>query len=289
MAPPVYLINYAQMRSSGSNLPSSGAGRAFLDPRAFDLADRTVRRYSGNCMTPVPLASKFGTDHELQVRCRRCPGCLRSRQYLWCLRAQLETFNSAKTLFFTGTFRAQPHDRTVASEEVTRYLYRLRSRLPYRIRYFVAFERHKSGAWHVHLLVHGPPEMTTRDIRRSWQAGYSSAAVCDVGASAYVTKYATKDLADRNQQRMPRVRASRNPRYGDAVMQHDAAVLAAMCNRPMDTRVEWAKNIRHLHQVLERSNRKEAHVWAQIAAMTSDLMTLDGQMVIDKTTGEILR
>jgi len=221
----------------------------------------------------------------LSVRCRRCPGCLRARRYLWALRAELETFNAGRTLLFTGTFRAQPHERGVAADEVTRYLKRLRWQgSPFR--YFTAFERHKSGAWHVHMLLHGAG-LSTRAARRPWSAGFSNARVADLRAAAYVTKYVTKDLADGGGQ-MPRVRASRDPRYGAAVMIHEEAILAMMALRREEMTTDvWSANLRMLHQWLEKNESKESRVWQRINEMTnSDLVLLEDQTTVNQITGE---
>ncbi len=227
----------------------------------------------------------------LAVRCRRCPGCLRSRRYLWALRAQLETFEAQRTLLFTGTFRAQPHEREVASEEVTRYLKRLRKAHGASLRYLVCFERHKSGAWHVHMLLHTRDSvLTTRAARAPWSAGFSDAKVANVQAAGYVTKYVTKDLEDESIDRMPRIRASRDPRYGDAVMCHEEGLIDLLQKRPeIQTTDLWAANLRMLHQHLAHSERGTARVWRQIAESQEgpERVLLEGGRMVDPETGEL--
>lgn len=267
--------------------------RAFLQPSRDDPTGKWVRRYHGSCSSPAYLPSALGRDVVLAVRCRRCPGCFRARRYLWALRAQLETLGAQKTILFTGTFAAQPHDRQVAADEVTRYLKRLRKGLDAQVRYLVCFERHKSGAWHVHMLLHtnDARDLTTRRTRRPWTAGFSDAKVADLKAAGYVTKYVTKDLVDESTDRVPRIRASRDPRYGDAVMVHEEAIVQQLQQRPeIPTTDLWATNIRMLHQYLVDEDKGNSKIWRQIMAGQRDpkmIQIQDGRRV-DPTTGEIL-
>jgi len=227
----------------------------------------------------------------LSVRCRRCPGCLRARRYLWALRAQLETFEAQRTLLFTGTYRDQPYDREVAAAEVTRYFKRLRKSLDEPLRYLCCFERHKSGAWHCHMLLHSnyPRDLTTKAARRPWLAGWSKANVANLQAAGYVTKYVTKDLADESTERIPRIRASRDPRYGAAVMCHEEAIVQMLQERRQQTTQEvWTANIKMLHNWLIEQEKGNRRVWQEIAAAQegTTLVDLGGGVRVDPETGE---
>jgi len=227
----------------------------------------------------------------LSVRCRRCPGCLVARRHLWALRAEIEMLKAPKTVMFTGTFRAQPHLRQVAADELTRWLYRVRKRCgrrDVRVRYLACFERHKSGAWHMHALVHGPNELVTRDLRTPWTAGFSYARVADLGAARYVTKYVTKDLADERDTRLPRIRASRDPRYGVEVMILEEELLALTHKHPELVQETWAQNFKAL--LSEGSETKSGELWRKISELNlGSTRMLTPDLEVDLLTGEITR
>lgn len=232
----------------------SAVNRALANPYDRDRENegqRTSRKLHGSCTTPVilpyePDPMEKAEDHELWVRCRNCPGCIRARRYLWTMRAQEETLRAERTWLFTGTFREQFHELEPVKEECTRYLKRLRKRFPGCIRYLLVPEEHKSGALHIHALLHGTSELSYRDVRSAWGAGFSDARICNWRGAGYVTKYVTKELGKNGPTRRPRIRASRNPTYGESVMERDAELLALMMqSRPKEELQEiWRKNIR---------------------------------------------
>jgi len=209
--------------------------RALRDPRQHDMPGvKMVLAQHGTCTTPVRVPvlvdGARAVDLERTVRCRLCPGCLRSRQHQWRIRAR-EECQELRTYMFTGTFRTQTHDRELVAQEVTLWLKRLRKRAgsPSSVRYLVVFERHRSGAWHVHALVH-TVALSMRAIEATWRAGYTRCRLVradPLGISAgYVTKYVTKDVAESSTGRRPRIRASRG--YGAAVVIRDPEVLQAL-------------------------------------------------------------
>lgn len=209
--------------------------RAFGSVRGVDLPDRMPVRYSGNCTAPARLRSPLGRDVELVVRCRGCPGCLRARQHLWRLRAEVETVKADRTWLFTGTFREQFHEREPVAEEITRYLKRLRHRAE-RVRYLACYERHRSGAFHCHMLLHTDIGTKWRDVTEPWEAGFFKAnLIKSFRGASYVTKYVSKDLMETTTMgRRPRIRASRNPRYGDEVMCHEEAIVQQLQQRRIE-------------------------------------------------------
>jgi len=177
---------------------------------------------------------------------------------------------------------------------VTRYLKRLRKAATgHPLRYLVCFERHKSGAWHVHMLLHSSENgvLTTRLARKPWTAGFSDAKVADLRAAGYVTKYVTKDLADESSDRVPRIRASRDPRYGAAVMCHEEGIIAQLQKRPeVHVTDLWRANLRMAQQYLVEQEKGTARVWQQIMAGQDAPPTVkvaEG-LVVNVETGEIL-
>lgn len=260
--------------------------RTFWSPKDQIPSRKSVRHFHGNCTAPAIVATG-DVDLKYSVRCRTCPGCLRAKQYLWKLRAELEILLAPKTIFMTLTFGPQTWSRDVASDELTLFLKRYRKSVDYPVRYLAGFERHKSGAWHIHLLVHGPLEMSMEGLRSCWRRGFTHARVADVGGAYYISKYMTKDFDDGSADR-PRVRASRNPRYGDAVMQHEAEVVEVLRSRATNDRETWEVNLRN---VLKRSVRdtRKGDVWDEIARQTSrGLVEIDRDLMLDLQTGELI-
>ena len=99
------------------------AHRAFLDPGRQSGTvgvKRSANAMHGSCTTPVKLRfNETDKDHELSVRCRSCPGCLRSRRFLWQMRAEAEMLFHQRTFFFTGTFAKQTNDIEVVKRATT--------------------------------------------------------------------------------------------------------------------------------------------------------------------------
>jgi hypothetical protein len=198
---------------------------------------------------------------EWHVRCRRCPGCLRARQYLWQLRAEAEMMLAPQTVMFTGTFRHQTWDIDVCKDAVTRWLKRVRYFLDGEdLRYLVVPERHKSGAWHVHSLMHTDRGVAPSLYRKAWSDGFTYAKVADVTAASYVTKYVSKDLLDDAEGVVPRIRASRSPTYGAWVMERDEEkVKELLASRGDEERFEiWTKNLKHF--LRDRNQRLETEM-----------------------------
>ena len=175
----------------------------------------------------------------MEVPCRRCPSCLARRAAHWRLRAESEISGAARTWFGTLTLRPEVRFRVlleatqrvekrgtawstltpdevfrakhaVISEELTRWLKRIRKESGAPLRYCLVAEAHKDGDPHYHCLIHEPTEwgvVGERTLRRQWAWGFSKfALVREKGAAAYVAKYLAKAA-------LARVRAS--VRYGN--------------------------------------------------------------------------
>lgn len=268
-------------------------GSAFSDPALDDRnPPRHVVPYFGNCTSPVRMASTLGRDVELGVRCRRCPGCLRARSFLWRLRAQAEVYGAAQSFLFTGTYRAQYLDLEPVSESVTLWLKRLRYYVdaPKSLRYLVAFERHKSGAWHIHALLHDVDGQAGEVIHRSnlaWRDGFSNCKPVDMRGAGYVTKYVSKDLDQAGESaRRPRIRASRSPAYGAVVLERSEDIVKVLQERQVRLETVYRANFL---DILNYVNRRES-VWKQAAnsAQTNGNLLLSTGQRVDRETGEIL-
>lgn len=175
---------------------------------------------------------------DVEARCRKCLWCLKQRASLWSMRARQEIQGSQRTWFGTLTLRPEEHflaacradakhkRREVAwaelspaeqfkarhnaiSEEITKWLKRVRKESGARFRYCLVAEAHKSGLPHYHVLIHErwlAGTIGERTLRRQWKLGHSKFnLVSDAGAAWYVAKYLAKASE-------ARVRAS--ARYG---------------------------------------------------------------------------
>jgi len=174
---------------------------------------------------------------DLRLRCRRCDACLRYRGRLWTARAIAEMGKAQRTWF--GTLTLNPHavaamlrraaekerakgndpevwsytDRLFAlhsevSEELTKYIKRVRKVSGAKLRYLLAMEEHKSGMPHYHMLVHeklGSAPVLHKHLARKWNLGFVKWNVIDAGDGAKAGVYACKYL---NKAQRARVRAS---------------------------------------------------------------------------------
>lgn len=176
------------------------------------------------------------------------------------MRAEFEVLMARHSYFFTGTFRNQSHDLDEVAECATRWLKRMRKRITDRcadregfdgttFRYLLLPERHKSGAWHYHALVHHSGNVAHSDFG-TWTDGFFNVrpiAGSGLREARYITKYTTKDLLEEDGAR-PRIRASRNPTYGGPVVIRDLD-LVQMIQLQRDTEGRndtWMKNLKML-------------------------------------------
>lgn len=297
-----------QQKPVRGNLRNAPIERALSDPNKDLVRVRISLPVAGNCTRPAHVSTSGGKENEYIVRCRNCPSCLRARQHLWRLRGEWEVLVARRSWLFTGTFRAQSHDRTVAAAEVTRWLKRLRINMTRKyghadIRYLVMYERHKSGAWHIHALLHTVSHMIpTVFPRKFWTAGFSDCKVVDVQGASYVVKYSTKSLLDNSSERRPRIRASR--RYGAAVMLSDKEeVQAAMARKkPQPLHETWTQNLIEALRIPKTRKRELWQFMMEVQAAHGQITTLDQdqganlaypgtieRLPVDPATGEIIR
>jgi len=184
-----------------------------LSGRAFkDIADQSAA---------------IGLD--LEVRCRKCPQCLRARAAMWRMRATQETTFSARTWFGTLTLSPESYSKALsivqavevlngidydlldASEQfslivgqigrdITKYIKRLRKQSGATLRYLLVVEKHQSGLPHFHMLVHEPnidQSIGERELRKQWTFGFSKWKLADQKHPGYVCKYISKSAESR--------------------------------------------------------------------------------------------
>lgn len=179
------------------------------------------------------------------VRCRKCTTCLRARRNYWGFAAMNETVRALESGLRTwfGTLTLRPdvqqelkqraiekwmldnptskvpdwfEDMTCDKQfalvrnelllEIQKYWKRLR-KAGHAFKYFVVFERHKSGLPHVHFLLHEQDKpIRKRDLQGQWPLGHSNVSI--VGgksrnaaapekAAWYVSKYLSKSYQSR--------------------------------------------------------------------------------------------
>ena len=170
----------------------------------------------------------------LVVRCRHCANCLRQRSRMWTARAIDEMRRSQRTWFGTVTLSPDTVGRLLhraagrvgsewetrsytermdellreVSEELTKYLKRVRKVSGAKLRYLLAFEDHKSGVPHAHLLIHevfGSPPVLWKHLDLGWSLGFTKWNLIKSGENEKAAVYACKYLTKANR---ARVRAS---------------------------------------------------------------------------------
>lgn len=184
--------------------------------------ERKVPSAKYRCLSPSKVRW-VALDSYMSVRCRRCSGCMRMRQYSWMARAAHEQAFAKSTWFTTFTFRPServavhraassarelstysPTQRLVsaAGVYVSGYMKALRKR-GFAFRYVCVPELHRDGFPHFHGLIHDQRgDLHWDALTDSWSAGFSVVKIVrDANALRYVTKYLSKE-------RIGRVRAS---------------------------------------------------------------------------------
>lgn len=167
---------------------------------------------------------------DIQVRCRKCRACLRTRALLWAHKAQEEIREWPRTWFatYTGTpqqhwewemrastqrrdsgheFIAQDDDAkffgicSAAGPDLTRYVKRVRKATGAPLRYFIVAERHASGLPHWHALIHevdSSKPIRKAVLKEQWPHGFSRFKLVEnPGAAWYLCKYLSKDIGTR--------------------------------------------------------------------------------------------
>lgn len=200
---------------------------------------------AGRCERPVPvelhsrpeaqLGREFvydGRDHGsrviMDVKCRKCPKCLRLKAMNWRNRAVAEFRSAGRTWFGTITLSPHAHQASLeraryrmhqqgidyetlpemerwclryqeAARELTKYVKRLRKESGAKIRYLLVCEQHKNGLPHFHMLVHERAgTILHRTLKDQWKYGFTYwKLLTDAKACGYVTKYLNKSAVAR--------------------------------------------------------------------------------------------
>lgn len=219
--------DYAGNCQSPVMIPLTGLHDVRLEKLAFfDRSNQDYAMVSGTVHYTGDASPSQKPRHvDVAVRCRKCDNCRKARQFHWRMRAQSEIADARRTWFGTltlcpeqqfrmlclaaasldkrGTKFADLSDEEQFSErckplirEVQKYFKRLRKEGS-KFRYLVAIERHKSGAPHLHLLVHETAEpVRHKRLSAQWSLGFSKFNLVAEGeesqAARYVSKYLTK-------------------------------------------------------------------------------------------------
>lgn len=168
---------------------------------------------------------------EIPTRCRKCDMCLAHRRRLWTARAIDEIKASNRTWF--GTLTVNPYERfiyglnaamrgeraghgnwqsmspenqfpflvAVISEDITKWLKRVRKASGAPLRYLLVSEAHKDGFPHFHILLHEPDRPVRKSLlEEQWRAGFSHWRLVkreDPRSAYYACKYLAKDARTR--------------------------------------------------------------------------------------------
>ena len=188
------------------------AGRAVQDPAGvWHVA------YHGDCKDPRRIFNhSVGPDAflRMQVRCRKCPTCLRARTNYWGFAAMNQTrlAEAAGRRTWFGTLTMGPASRALMLQraldrardnpsgpqpdwdnplcetrfaalrdewkrEVQLYWKRLR-KAGHVFKYFLVFEPHQSGEPHAHFLLHEQEgKITKRDLQGQWPHGFTNVSI----------------------------------------------------------------------------------------------------------------
>lgn len=190
-------------RASGKAVPGDRAGEWLVDYSGSCTNSHRIRRHSDS--------GQLMADY--WVRCRRCPACLRARMGFWLHHAvgmtRATEEQGLRTWFGTLTLSPESQQATLAIarqqwmqdygvssqvptwwddpkcdyrfglhravlvRELQLYFKRLR-KAGHAFKYFVVFERHKSGWPHIHWLLHESQVAIKKDqLQEQWKHGFS--------------------------------------------------------------------------------------------------------------------
>jgi len=160
---------------------------------------------------------------EVQVRCRKCQGCLRQRQFEWKNRMLLECFGKKiRPLFLTWTFspRFYVDDKLHVLKEVQKLFKRLR-KAGHDIRYFNVIERgKKKGRLYAHSVIWSESlsQLAWADKFYTFHDKWGNGAiklriVRSPGAFHYVSKYLVKDMLEDVQFLTGEIKTGRNYQF----------------------------------------------------------------------------
>lgn len=197
----------------------------------------------------LPSVSELGNEQfwnvnpthslDMDVRCRKCPACLRARAKLWRQRMVSEIRAAERTWFITLTLSPEAHYKALCAarlrlsrggtrfdelspeeqfaerhrsinDELTRFVKRVRKNSGSEIRLILVCEAHKSGLPHYHGLIHeGSIDRPVRYsvLKNAWREGFGAYKLVHEGdaPAGYCAKYLSKSA-------LARVRASQG--YG---------------------------------------------------------------------------
>jgi hypothetical protein len=156
------------------------------------------------------------------------------------------------------------------------------------------FEKHKSGALHVHALLHRTEFTPVAIFRRDWTAGFSNVRVGGYGGAAYLVKYSTKSLFDNTTKSRPRIRASRG--YGRAVMLSDKeeVMQRLAAKAPVKPYNRSTDNLIDALALAEQIQVNKGEWWqliTEVSQLNGRITTEAGPVElpeIDRETGEII-
>lgn len=129
-----------------------------LQDHSGDCTDpKTVVAWGHAFEKPSGVRETSGTV-EFTVRCRKCDACRTANAHHWAFRAQRELEAAQRTWFVTLTLNPAMQmmiaaRKTTPRKLLTLWVKRIR-KAGYKVRYFAAFESHKSGDPHIHVLLH---------------------------------------------------------------------------------------------------------------------------------------
>lgn len=218
------------------------ADKALQDPKS----GQWHVQYSGDCQTPLTVAQNDAGAifARYYVRCRVCKACLRAKRNYWGFAAMNMTKQAEasgdRSWFGTLTMDLEHQGRMIVQarakhgdpsaewwadpycderfklvcnefhQEVRKYFRRLRH-AGVNFKYFLVYERHKSGLPHAHFIIHEDGGRILKKMLRShWPCGFMAASLiggrsrnapAPERAAWYAVKYLTKS-------RQARVKAS---------------------------------------------------------------------------------
>lgn len=135
----------------------------------------------------------------ISVPCGHCVICQNAKRDMWTARMQLETLDHVCSWFITLTYNEDNCPPFLCRADLTKFLKRLRNRLPFR--YFACGEYGDRGSRpHFHVIVWFDSLVDQSGIDKlladTWLYGFTMAKPANVQNMRYVAKYTVKSTID---------------------------------------------------------------------------------------------
>lgn len=159
------------------------------------------------CINPAPIYNKV-TKQSLMVPCGCCINCRVSKREEWYRRALIMTMRHRYNYFITLTYDDEhlPVDGKLHKPDVQKFFKRLRKKYadkPRQMSYLIVGEYGETtNRPHYHLLLHSKIQLSSADIRDTWQQGHVVVGDINSRSIRYTLSYTIKEPVQKQRKQL---------------------------------------------------------------------------------------